>query len=312
VPLDDTTEKNVLELAATAEKYSEHPLGKAITTKAKEWSLSIPDADQFTVVPGLGVIAKTDGREVVVGNQELLKQYKVNVPESLDDNIYHLEEEGLAALLVASNGLLVGLIGVADVVRDEMSQAIQQFKDSGLKKIVMLTGDSPEVARRIASGVGIDEWQAGLLPQQKVEIIKKMQIEGYKVAMVGDGINDAPALAQADLGIAMGVIGTDVAMDTANIVLMTDNALKASEAINLSRKVLRIIKQNLVFAIFFNLIGIALASLGDLNPIGAAIFHNVGSVAVVVNSARLAGTKNLTQDYPFFPGLFSRIRGFLQ
>lgn len=312
VPLDDTTEKNVLELAATAEKYSEHPLGKAITTKAKEWSLSIPDADQFTVVPGLGVIAKTDGREVVVGNQELLKQYKVNVPESLDDNIYHLEEEGLAALLVASNGLLVGLIGVADVVRDEMRQAIQQFKDSGLKKIVMLTGDSPEVARRIASGIGIDEWQARLLPQQKVEIIKKMQIEGYKVAMVGDGINDAPALAQADLGIAMGVIGTDVAMDTANIVLMTDNPLKASEAINLSRKVLRIIKQNLVFAIFFNLIGIALASLGDLNPIGAAIFHNVGSVAVVVNSARLAGTKNLTQDYPFFPGLFSRIRGFLQ
>ena len=312
VPLDDTTEKNVLELAATAEKYSEHPLGKAITTKAKEWSLSIPDADQFTVVPGLGVIAKTDGREVVVGNQELLKQYKVNVPESLDDNIYHLEEEGLAALSVASNGLLVGLIGVADVVRDEMSQAIQQFKDSGLKKIVMLTGDSPEVARRIASGVGIDEWQARLLPQQKVEIIKRMQIEGYKVAMVGDGINDAPALAQADLGIAMGVIGTDVAMDTANIVLMTDNPLKASEAINLSRKVLRIIKQNLVFAIFFNLIGIALASLGDLNPIGAAIFHNVGSVAVVVNSARLAGTKNLTQDYPFFPGLFSRIRGFLQ
>lgn len=312
VPLDDTTEKNVLELAATAEKYSEHPLGKAITTKAKEWSLSIPDADQFTVVPGLGVIAKTDGREVVVGNQELLKQYKVNVPESLDDNIYHLEEEGLAALLVASNGLLVGLIGVADVVRDEMSQAIQQFKDSGLKKIVMLTGDSPEVARRVASGIGIDEWQARLLPQQKVEIIKKMQIEGYKVAMVGDGINDAPALAQADLGIAMGVIGTDVAMDTANIVLMTDNPLKASEAINLSRKVLRIIKQNLVFAIFFNLIGIALASLGDLNPIGAAIFHNVGSVAVVVNSARLAGTKNLTQDYPFFSRLFSRIRGFLQ
>jgi Cd2+/Zn2+-exporting ATPase len=312
VPLDDTTQKNVLELAATAEKYSEHPLGKAITTKAKEWSLSIPDADQFTVVPGLGVIATTDGREVVVGNQELLKQYKVNVPESLDDNIYHLEEEGLAALSVASNGLLVGLIGVADVVRDEMSQAIQQFKDSGLKKIVMLTGDSPEVARRIASGIGIDEWQARLLPQQKVEIIKKMQLEGYKVAMVGDGINDAPALAQADLGIAMGVIGTDVAMDTANIVLMTDNALKASEAINLSRKVLRIIKQNLVFAIFFNLIGIALASLGDLNPIGAAIFHNVGSVAVVVNSARLAGTKNLTQDYPFFPGLFSRIRGFLQ
>ncbi len=306
------TENNVLELAGTAEKYSEHPLGKAITAKAKEWGLSIPDADEFTVVPGLGVIAKMDGREIVVGNQELLEQCQVNLLQSLDDTINHLEGEGLAALLVAFDGLVVGLIGVADIVREEMSQAIQQLRDSGLEKVVMLTGDSPEVARRIASSVGIDEWQARLLPQQKVEIVKRMQMEGYKVAMVGDGINDAPALAQADLGITMGVIGTDVALDTANIILMTDNALKASEAINLSRKVLRIIKQNLGFALFFNLIGIVLAVLGDLNPVAAAIFHNFGSVAVVINSARLAGTRNLSQDYPFLPRLFSRIRRILQ
>ena len=172
----------------------------------------------------------------------------------------------------------------------------------------MLTGDSPEVAERIARDIGVDEWHARLLPQKKVEFIKNMQAEGYKVAMVGDGINDAPALAQADLGIAMGVRGTDVAMDTANIVLMTDNALKASEAISLSRKVIRVIKQNLAFALFFNLIGIVLAGTGELSPVGAAIFHNFGSVAVVVNSARLAGTKNLTEDYPFFSRLFSRKR----
>lgn len=308
VPFESVLEKKVLELAAIAEKFSEHPLGEAIMTKAKEWDLSIPDADEFSVTPGLGVMAKTGGKEIVVGNQELLKEYQVHLPAYLSSTIEDLEGEGLAALLVASDGLVVGLIGVADVVREEVSQAIQQLRDSGLEKIIMLTGDSPEVAERIARDIGVDEWHARLLPQKKVEFIKNMQAEGYKVAMVGDGINDAPALAQADLGIAMGVRGTDVAMDTANIVLMTDNALKASEAISLSRKVIRVIKQNLAFALFFNLIGIVLAGTGELSPVGAAIFHNFGSVAVVVNSARLAGTKNLTEDYPFFSRLFSRKR----
>ena len=155
----------------------------------------------------------------------------------------------------------------------------------------MLTGDNPEVAENIASSVGIGEWQARLMPQQKVDYIKKMQQEGYKVAMVGDGINDAPALAQADLGIAMGVTGTDVAMDTADIILMTGDALKAAEAITLSRRTLRLIKQNLGFALVFNLIGVFAAATGILSPINAALFHNFGSVAVVVNSARLATAK---------------------
>jgi P-type E1-E2 ATPase len=312
VPFEGVLEKKVLELAAIAEKFSEHPLGEAIMTKVKEWDLNIPDADEFTVVPGLGVMAKMEGREIVVGNQQLLREYQVDLPQFLSDTISHLEGEGFAALLVASDKLVVGIIGVADVVREEVSQAIQQLRDSGVKKVVMLTGDSPEVAKRIASDIGVDEWHARLLPQQKVEFIKNMQTEGYKVAMVGDGINDAPALAQADLGIAMGVRGTDVAMDTANIVLMTDNALKASEAVSLSRKVLRIIKQNLAFAVFFNLIGIILAGIGELSPVEAAIFHNFGSVAVVVNSARLAGSRNLTEDYPFFSRLFSRIRRILR
>ncbi len=306
VPFEGVLEKKVLELAAIAEKFSEHPLGKAVTTKAKEWGLSISDADEFTVVPGLGVMARMEGREIVVGNKELLQEYQVDLPPYLSDTISNLEGEGLAALLVASDKLVLGLIGVADVVREEVSQAIQQLKDVGVEKVIMLTGDSPEVAKRIASTVGVDEWHARLLPQQKVEFVKKMQTEGYKVAMVGDGINDAPALAQADVGIAMGVIGTDVAMDTANIVLMTDNALKASEAISLSHKTLRIIKQNIGFALFFNLIGIVAVASGELSPIGAAIFHNFGSVAVVINSARLAGSRNLTEDYPFFSRLFSR------
>lgn len=157
----------------------------------------------------------------------------------------------------------------------------------------MLTGDNHAVANRIAREVGVDEWHAKLLPAEKVEYVIKMQKDGYKVAMVGDGINDAPALAQANIGIAMGITGTDVAMDTADIVLMTDNALRASEAIKLSRKTLRVVRQNLFFALFFNLIGVAAAASGGLSPIAAALFHNFGSVAGVVNAARLAGSRNL-------------------
>ena len=172
---------------------------------------------------------------------------------------------------------------------------VRRLKESGVKRVVMLTGDNPEVAKNIAGAAGIHEWYSRLLPQEKVGYIRKLKEEGYCVAMVGDGINDAPALAQADLGIAMGVTGTDVAMDTADIVLTTGDVLKAAEAISLSRKPLRVIRQNLAFALVFNLIGIAAAATGILSPIGAALFHNFGSVAVVINSARLATAKNLTR-----------------
>ena len=155
----------------------------------------------------------------------------------------------------------------------------------------MLTGDSPEVAKRVAGAVGIDEWQARLLPPQKVEAIKKIQQEGYKVAMIGDGINDAPALAQADVGIAMGVTGTDIAMEASNVVLLKDDILSAANSIRLSRLTLKTINQNLIFALLFNVLGIILASTGILSPIASALFHNFGSVAVVVNSARLVGTR---------------------
>jgi cation-transporting P-type ATPase C len=179
-------------------------------------------------------------------------------------------------------------------VREDTGLAVQRLKRSGVKRVVMLTGDSQEVAKRVAGSVGIDEWQARLLPSQKVDAIKNLQAEGYKVAMIGDGINDAPALARADVGVAMGVSGTDVAMETADIVLVKDDVLRAAEAINLSRYTLRTIKQNLAFALVFNLIGVGAAASGILSPIGAAFFHNFGSVAVVVNSARLVGTRNIS------------------
>jgi P-type E1-E2 ATPase len=171
----------------------------------------------------------------------------------------------------------------------------------GIGKVIMLTGDNPRVAERIAREAGIKEHYAELLPKQKVEMVKQLQANGYRVAMVGDGINDAPALAAADAAIAMGAAGTDVAMDTADIILMTDDVTKVPEAIGLSRKTLRIIKQNLVFALFWNVAAITAAAFGELSPVGGALVHNIGSVAVVVNSARLVGTRDLLHDYHFLP-----------
>jgi heavy metal translocating P-type ATPase len=291
--LDGLTEQDVVRTAAVAERLSEHPLGKAITAKAKELNLTIPDAAAFQVIPGQGVVATLQEKQIMVGTEQLLMVYGIDLPAAVSETMNAFENEGFTPLLVASSGKTIGVIGVADTVREDMIQAIRNLRDAGVKKVVMLTGDSAEVAKRVAAAVGIDEWYARLLPEHKVEMIKKLQDGGYKVAMLGDGINDAPALAQADVGVAMGVTGTDVAMDTADIVLMTDDVVRAAEAINLSRHTLRVIRLNLGFALFFNLIGIAAAASGTLSPIGAALFHNFGSVAVVVNSARLVGARRL-------------------
>jgi heavy metal translocating P-type ATPase len=287
------SEREVVMRAAMAEKRSEHPLGRAVMAKARDLDLEVPDSDEFTVIPGRGVIAREQGRTTIVGTGDLLRENQVILPPSITALLGTLEGEGYTPLLVASAGKAIGIIGVADTVREEMKQAILGLKKAGVERIVMLTGDSDEVARRVASSVGIDEWQARLLPPQKVESIRKLQMEGFKVAMLGDGINDAPALAQSDVGVAMGITGTDLAMDTADIVLMTDDTCTAADAINLSRTTLRTIRQNLFFALFFNLLGIAAAATGLLSPIGAALFHNFGSVGVVLNSARLVGARKL-------------------
>lgn len=292
VTLDGISERKVLEAAAIAERLSEHPLGKAVVDKARQYGLNIPDVDEFKVFLGQGVVARRDRNIIVVGTERLLRDTGMELTVNLGLAVNNLEEEGLTPLLVASSGRVIGIIGVADNVREDMRQAICNLRDAGVSKVVMLTGDTPEIARRVAAAVGINDWQSRLLPQQKVECIKILQKEGYNVAMLGDGINDAPALAQADVGIAVGVNGADVTLDVADIVLMKDDALKAAEAISLSRKTLRTIKQNIGFAIVINLIGVAMASSGALNPIAAALFHNVGSVAVVVNSARLVGWKS--------------------
>jgi Zn2+/Cd2+-exporting ATPase len=288
---DSHDDKHVLEMAAVAEGLSEHPVAKAILIKAGEMASQLPKPEEFHVVPGQGVLAKLNGTSIAVGTEALLREQNIDLPEYVKSATDAMEQDGLTPLIVASSGKILGIIGVADTVRKDMSSAVIRLKHSGVKRVVMLTGDSPEVAKRVAASIGIDEWQARLLPAQKVEAIKKLQTEGYKVAMIGDGINDAPALAQADVGVAMGISGTDIAMETSDIVLVKDDVLMAAEAINLSRKTLRTIRQNLAFALVFNLIGIGAASTGLLSPVAAALFHNFGSVAVVINSARLVGMK---------------------
>jgi Cd2+/Zn2+-exporting ATPase len=292
-PVGEFSKDSILTLAATGEKLSEHPLGKAVTDKAKELNLDIPDADEFEVIPGHGVLAKLKDRDILVGTERLLNENHITLSVAAAAIVNNMEAEGLTPLLVAYAGKVAGVIGVADTLRDEMRDAVQSLKNTGVKRIVMLTGDSPEVAGRVAMAVGIDEWQARLLPQHKVESIQKLQSQGYKVAMVGDGINDAPALAQADVGIAIGVTGTDIAMDASDIVLLRDDILGAAESLLLSRITLKTINQNLTFALFFNMLGIFLASIGVLSPIASALFHNFGSVAVVVNSARLVSAGKL-------------------
>jgi Zn2+/Cd2+-exporting ATPase len=288
-PVGDFTDMETLRLAAAAERLSEHPTARAILRQARESGLEPGKPETFKAVPGKGVVVKLGGITVVVGTEKLLEEECLSCPPAMASLARRMEEEGLTPLMVATSNNPVGVIGVADAVRPDMAQAIEGLRRSGVSRIVMLTGDSDEVARQVASAVGIMEWKSRLLPDQKVECIRALQQEGHKVAMIGDGINDAPALAQADVGVAMGVSGTDVAMETADIVLVKDDVLAAADAISLSRHTLKTIRQNLAFALVFNLIGIGAAATGVLSPVGAALFHNVGSVAVVVNSARLIG-----------------------
>jgi Zn2+/Cd2+-exporting ATPase len=288
VPLDGRTPTEVMARAAAAERLSEHPVGRAVRAAAGELGIDATDAVDLTVIPGRGVIARCAGSVTMVGASDLIAENGVAIAQPAAEARAALEHEGLTPVMVAADGAVIGIIGVADAVRPEMRQAVAALGRAGVRRVVMLTGDGDEAARRVASAVGIGEWHARLLPAQKVQCIKSLQAEGYKVAMLGDGINDAPSLAQADVGVAMGVRGTDLAMAAADIVLMTDDALKAVEAISLSRWTLRTIRQNLVFALGFNVLGIALAASGVLSPIGSALFHNLGSVAVVVSSARLA------------------------
>ena len=285
VPADGFTEEDLLRLASAVEDASEHPIARAIAAHGRSHLGTLPGVESFTARAGLGVEAVVDGRAVVVGRPGLLADWAVHLPEQLLAEAERLEEKGNTVVAVASDGRPAGLVAVADRVKPSSRQAVTRLRQLGLTP-VLLTGDNERAARAVADQVGIDHVIAGVLPQDKAAEISRLQQAGQVVAMVGDGINDAPALAQADLGLSIGT-GTDVAIEASDLTLVSGDLNAAADAIRLSRRTLATIKGNLVWAFGYNVAAIPLAVAGVVNPIIAAAAMAFSSIFVVTNSLRL-------------------------
>lgn len=281
-------EREILRLAAIAEKGSEHPLGEAIVKAAKEKGIKLKDAESFEAVPGHGIKVVTEGNEVFVGNRRLMQANGIDIG-SLEQSIQGLELQGKTAILAAANKKALGIIAVADTLKEHSAEAVAELKKLAVETI-MLTGDNERTANAIAKLVGIDRVIANVLPGEKADVIKKLQAEGKVVAMVGDGINDAPALAKSDIGIAVGS-GSDVAKETGGIILVKDDLRDVVEGIKLSKATMRKIKQNLFWALAYNTLAIPIAAVGLLNPIIAAAAMALSSLTVVTNSVLLTRFK---------------------
>ncbi len=291
IAISGIKEEKLLQLAASAEKGSEHPLGQAIVNDAIAKKMPLLELNDFNVLTGFGIETNIDGQNVLVGNLKLMNKFNILIDE-LDDSFDELADEGKTPMYIAVDRELIGIIAVADVVKESSKKAIEKLHKMKIE-VAMITGDNKKTANFIAEQVGIDVVLAEVLPQDKANEVKKLQAKNKKVAMVGDGINDAPALAQADIGIAIGN-GTDVAIESADIVLMRSDLMDVPTTIELSKKTIRNIKENLFWAFGYNVIGIPVAAgilylFGGplLNPIFAAIAMSLSSVSVLTNALRL-------------------------
>ena len=291
VSLNGFSSDKILRLAAIAEKYSEHPLGRSILAAGRARNLDIPDPEHFSSTTGMGVEAQWNETSILVGKPAFLSEAGVAVSATIKVAIQQQVAHGHTAVLVAQNGKPIGVMAIADEVRPEIPATIRALKHMGIKRITMLTGDHPQVAEAVAATIGVDDFQARMLPEHKQAFVKKLQADGQIVGMIGDGINDAPALAQADIGIAMGAAGTDVAIETADVTLMTDDISRVVDFMWMSGTVLRRIKLNIFFSIIYNVIGLTLGVLGFMSPIIAVLFQEAGCITVVFSSTLLLWSK---------------------
>jgi Cd2+/Zn2+-exporting ATPase/Cu+-exporting ATPase len=291
VPLNGASEEELLNLVASAERYSEHPLAEAVRSAAQARHLSLAEPEEFEAVPGLGVRARVNGALIAVGNRRA-------IPAAASPSIAHeLEAQGKTALFVARDGELIGALAAADTPRPEVPAALDAVREMGVRHIELLTGDNERTAAALVEGVYGHTplrnlpYRANLLPEDKIAIVKEYQAQGHTVVMVGDGVNDAPALAQADVGIAMGAAGSDVAVEAAHIALMREDWTLVPEVFHIAQRTMRVVKLNIGFTAVYNVIGLTLAALGYLPPILAAAAQSIPDLGILANSSRLLRQK---------------------
>lgn len=287
IPLKGVEADRLLGLAATVERFSEHPIGRSIVQAAEEKAVTVGEPADFVVLPGFGVKAKVAEQDVIIGKCALVTEHGARLSAEFEDKVKRLEQQGKTVILVMVSGEVEGLITLVDEPRPEAKAAISELKRLGVEQVLLITGDSSGTAERIAGELGVDRFYAQVLPQDKIGILRQLQAQGKKVAFVGDGVNDAPALATADIGIAMGLSGTDLAIETADICLMQDDIARVPYIIGLSRKSLNVIRLNVAFSMSVNILSVVLGSFGIIGPAVGAVMHETSALPVLANSARL-------------------------
>lgn len=294
IAFNATSEDDLLRFAAAAEKLSEHPLGRAVVTAAEERGLDPAKPGDFNVLPGIGVIATVDGRRVAVGGRRMLADLGIAMPRAVNSRADELERAGRAALIVAVADEIIGMLVVEDTLRSQAKPTMSAL-DRLRIRTVLVSGDTRTIVERIASDLGVGEIHAEALPSDKVAIVRRLQDQRLSVAFVGDGVNDGPALATADVGVAMGMAGTDVAIETADIALLSDDLEKLPHLLELSRRAIRVITQNVYFSIGVLAVAVGLTAFGVLTPVTGALLHELSSIPVIMNSARLIGYRGRLQ-----------------
>lgn len=284
-------ENELLKSVGSAEIRSEHPIAKAIVSFVKENKIDTFEPEEFSMVVGKGVISKIQDRKVLCGNEKLMIEEGINISDDVNSLISSLREQGKAIVITAIQDSIVGIIALSDTIKESANSMIDKLSQSGISKTILLTGDNKKAAEYIGNKVGIKEIKSSLLPEDKVSAIVDMQNRGQLICMVGDGVNDAPALKTATVGIAMGTIGSDIAIEAADIAIMGDDISKIGYIKRLSNSTLKTIKINIIAAMTINIVAIILSVMGLLNPVTGALVHNVGSVLVVLNAALLYDRK---------------------